>query len=289
MNTHLPKTCLLTIDVEDWYHILDMPASPDISKWDRMPSRVERNFNRLLEILDQKNIKATCFFLGWIAERYPQLVKQAHAAGHEIAAHGFSHELVYEMTQQEFFDDVVRAKNIIENITGDKVKGYRASGFSVTEKTPWFFETLMRAGYAYDSSVFPAARGHGGLKTANPAPYRAENDSSGLIELPISVIEIFKQRLCLFGGGYFRLFPLSAIKWAANRVLSENRPVMFYIHPREIDPDQPRLPMNRYRSFKTYINLKSTETKLLKILDTFDWMTVSEYIEQNENLRESSK
>ncbi|MCP4569855.1 MAG: polysaccharide deacetylase family protein, partial [FCB group bacterium] len=139
------KTCLLTIDVEDWYHILDLPSAPDMSAWDSRPARVERNFNRLLEILDQKNIKATCFFLGWIAQKFPHLVRKAQAAGHEIASHGFSHRLAYRMTETEFYDDAVRAKKVIEDITGAKVRGYRASGFSVTEQTPWFFEALMRA------------------------------------------------------------------------------------------------------------------------------------------------
>ncbi|MCP4568878.1 MAG: DUF3473 domain-containing protein [FCB group bacterium] len=166
------------------------------------------------------------------------------------------------------------------------MRGYRASGFSVTEQTPWFFEALMRAEYIYDSSVFPAARGHGGIRTGRIEPYRAIELSPGLIELPISVTNILSKRLCFFGGGYLRLFPASMIKRAARKVLSENRPVIFYLHPREIDPDQPRLPMNRFRAFKTYVNLGGTDKKLQLLLDEFDWLTVSEYIKLDENLSE---
>lgn len=280
------KTCLLTIDVEDWYHILDVPSTLDITEWDSRPARVERNFNRLLEILDRKYIKATCFFLGWVAQKFPQLVRSAQAAGHEIASHGFSHRLIYQMSETEFYDDAARAKKVIEDIAGVEVHGYRAPGFSVTEQTPWFFEALMRAGYQYDSSVFPAARGHGGIRTGRIKPYRAIEQSPGLIELPISVTKILGKRLCFFGGGYLRLFPYSVIKHAARKVLAENRPVIFYIHPRDIDPDQPRLPMNPFRAFKTYVNLGGTEKKLQLLLDEFDWLTVSEYIKSDENLSE---
>lgn len=147
--------CIFSVDVEDWFHILDIPSSPKLSEWDRLPSRVETNFRRLLDIFDQKNVQTTCFFLGWVAERFPHLVKEAHARGHEVASHGYSHLLVYEMTRQNLFDDALRSKNILEDLIGEPVLGYRASGFSVTDKTSYMFEELIRAGYRYSSSVFP--------------------------------------------------------------------------------------------------------------------------------------
>ncbi len=278
--------CLFSVDVEDWYHILDISGAPLISEWDRLPSRVEKNFRRLLDVLNAKNVKATCFFLGWIAERYPRLVTEAHNRGHEIASHGYSHKLVYEMTPREFFEDASRSKAIIEDIIGQPVTGFRAPGFSVTEATPWFFEMLVRAGYRYDSSVFPAKRGHGGMKSNRFSPYRVGEVSGGLIEFPLTVTKVFGRRVSFFGGGYLRLFPYSVIRRMAGRVLKENRPVIWYIHPREIDPDHPRLPMNYFRRFKSYCNLKSTETKIIKLLGDFEWMRFSDYISLDTGLRE---
>src|SRR5271156_1369877 len=164
--------CIFSIDVEDWFHILDLPSTPPLSEWNRLPSHVEKNFLRLLDIVDERNVRVTCFFLGWVAERFPHLVREAKARGHEIASHGYSHGLIYQMTPKKFLDDASKAKRILEDVSGSPVLGYRSSGFSVTKETPWFFEKLMEAGYRYDSSVFPAPRGHGGMATSQYAPYR---------------------------------------------------------------------------------------------------------------------
>jgi polysaccharide deacetylase family protein (PEP-CTERM system associated) len=277
---------LFSVDVEDWYHILDIPGAPLISEWAGLPSRVEKNFRRLLDILNAKQVKVTCFFLGWIAERYPRLVTEAHDRGHEIASHGYSHRLVYEMTPQEFFEDASRSKAIIENIISDPVIGFRAPGFSVTEATPWFFEMLVRAGYRYDSSVFPAKRGHGGMESDNLSPYRIRELSNEFIEFPLTIAKAFGRRVSFFGGGYLRLFPYRVIKRMAGMVFKENRPVIWYVHPREIDPDHPRLPMSFIRRFKSYCNLKSTEAKIIKLLGDFEWMRFSDYISLDTELRE---
>jgi len=266
--------CCFTIDVEDWFHILDIPSEPKLSQWDQLPSRVEANFIRLLDIFDRHEVKATCFFLGWIAEKFPELVKRAQTAGHEIASHGYDHRLIYTMTRDEFLDDVRKSKSILENIGGQKVSGFRGSGFSVTENTPWFFEVLTEAGYEYDSTVFPAKRGHGGLPTGSLRPYRI----GSIIEIPVTVSEMFGKRLCLYGGGYLRLFPLSLILRTSRRILQEGRPVVFYIHPREIDPDQPHLPMSPVRRFKSYVNIGGTAKKLDAILSAFEFVTLKEYI-----------
>ena len=206
-------------------------------------------------------MQVTCFFLGWIGERFPHLVKEAAARGHEIASHGYGHQLVFKQTRDQFHDDVRKARLLLEDIAGAPVLGYRAPGFSTTDETPWFFDALVKAGYQYDSSLFPAARGHGGVRDGRRDPHRIGEDD-GIIELPISVADMMGKRICFFGGGYLRLFPYWLIRKKAQEVLAEGRPVVFYIHPREIDPKHPRLPMSRKRTFKSYVNLDSTEWKV---------------------------
>jgi len=273
--------CLYSIDVEDWFHILDLASTPPIDRWEDLPSRVTANFRKLIDTFDEREVKTTCFFLGWVAEKYPELVKEAAASGHEIASHGYNHRLVYNMTPEEFRDDITRAKRILEDITGRPVNGFRSSGFSVTDKTPWFFDILAEAGYRYDSSLFPGPRSHGGLNTDKLAPHRISVNDSGIVEIPISVVRLPGRPLCFFGGGYLRFFPYTVVKYMINRVHSEGRPVVIYIHPREIDPGHPRLPMSARRRFKTYVNLKTTEKKLIRLIDSFDGMTFTEYIDEN--------
>ena len=269
--------CIFTVDVEDWFHILDLPSTPGVADWNTLESHVEKNFNRLLEIFDKYNVHVTCFFLGWVAEKFPHLVSEAQNKGHEIASHGYAHELVFAQTEQEFFDDAVKVKEILENITGNEITGYRSSGFSVTEETPWFFDKLIAAGYRYDSSVFPANRGHGGLQTDKKAPHVVERKHGKLLEFPITVKDVFGKPVCFFGGGYLRFFPYPVIKRMAGKVLQEERPVIFYIHPREIDPQHPRLPMNIKRRFKSYVNISTTESKINRILEDFEFTTFAGY------------
>lgn len=272
--------CIFSVDVEDWFHILDVPSTPGLIEWSKMPSRVERNFIRLLDIFEEHSVHVTCFFLGWIAEKYPHLVREAHKRGHDIASHSYSHELVYKMSIKDFTEDARKAKLIIEDIVGVEVLGFRATGFSVTEQTPWFFECIASVGYKYDSSIFPGSRAHGGMRTNRLAPYRIDINSDWITEFPISLKKVFGIPICFFGGGYLRLFPLQVIKHMARRVLNEGRPVVFYVHPRDIDPEQPRLPMNLMRKFKSYINLEGTEAKIRNILDSFEFLTFKDYIQR---------
>lgn len=260
---------IFTVDVEDWFHILDVAGAPAMSDWERLPSRVEANFRRLLDLCNEAGVKITCFFLGWAAERFPSLVREAAAGGHEVASHGYGHRLVYEQSPAEFYADVLKARLLLEDILGRPVLGYRSPGFSVTAETPWFFEELVRAGYEYDSSVFPAARGHGGLRGDLFGPYRMETDSGPLLEFPITVTAVWGRPICFFGGGYLRVFPYALVRRMAQRVLEEGRPVVFYAHPREIDPDQPRLAMNLKRRFKSYVGLRGMEGKIRQILQDF--------------------
>jgi polysaccharide deacetylase family protein (PEP-CTERM system associated) len=273
--------CIFSVDVEDWFHILDLPSTPAMSEWDSLPSHVEKNFRKLLDIFSQKRVHVTCFFLGWVAEKFPDLVREASNRGHEVASHGYSHQLVYEMTEHEFYLDAIKARKIMENIIGCPVLGYRATGFSLTEDIPWFFDKLIEAGYRYDSSVFPAPREHGGLPSDCHAPYVVIRKSGPIVEFPITVSRLFGKPLCFFGGGYLRLFPYFLIKRMALRVLKEDRPVVFYVHPRETDPNHPRLPMSAKRRFKSYVNLRTTERKISKLLDEFEITTFRRFIAEN--------
>jgi len=273
--------CIFTVDVEDWFHILDVPSTPPLSEWDALPSRVEKNFLKLLDIFSEHDVRVTCFFLGWVAEKYPHLVKEADHRGHEVASHGYAHRLVYEMTREEFLQDARRSKEILEGIVGHSIFGYRSSGFSVTEKTPWFFETLVEAGFRYDSSVFPAPREHGGMDGAQLAPYTVQTSQGVLTEFPITVTKVLGKPLCFFGGGYLRLFPYFLIKRMTTRVQREGRPVVFYVHPREVDPDHPRLRMGAVRRFKSYVNLASTEPKLRRLITDFGLITFRDLVEKD--------
>ena len=277
---HPALPSIVSVDVEDWFHILDVASTPAIDIWDTLPSRVESNFRRLLDLFGEHQARVTCFFLGWVGERYPHLVREAAQRGHEIASHGYAHKLVYQMTRDEFYADAVRAREILEDACGMPVAGYRSPGFSATAKTSWFLETLAEAGYRYDSSVFPAARSHGGMRSAPREPYRVGSPDAGLVEVPISVADLAGVPLCFFGGGYLRLFPYWLIRRMARRVLAEGRPVVYYVHPREIDPDHPRLPMSAVRRFKSYVNLSSTEGKLRRILQEFPTVTFQEYLDR---------
>lgn len=261
--------CVFSVDVEDWFHILDVPSSPPISIWDRMPSRVETNFYRLLDLFSAKKVQVTCFFLGWVAEKFPHLVREAVHRGHEIGSHGYSHRLVYQMVAREFREDARYSRLLLEDLTGSAVLGYRSAGFSMTDATPWFFQELAAAGYVYDSSVFPAKRGHGGMPEALRIPHTVTHDNSGIVEFPMTVTDFGADDLCFFGGGYLRLSPYWLIRRMTKKVLASGRPVVFYIHPREIDPDHPRLSMSLPRRFKSYVNLRWTENKIRRILEEF--------------------
>jgi polysaccharide deacetylase family protein (PEP-CTERM system associated) len=269
---------VLTIDVEDWYHILEVEGTPGEAQWGAMASRVEANFRRLLEMLAAHQVRATCFFLGWIAEKFPALVREAKAAGHEIASHGYSHVLIYSQTEKEFYEDVRRAKGIIEDLAGAEVLGYRAPGFSIVASTPWALDRLAAAGYRYDASVFPGSRGHGGMPGAEMGPHRVRTAGGEIVEVPVTLARVLGRRVCFFGGGYFRLFPYGVVRRMARRVKKEGRPVVWYIHPRDIDAEQPRLAMSGLRRFKSYVNLRGAAGKLERLLADGRFVTCGELV-----------
>jgi polysaccharide deacetylase family protein (PEP-CTERM system associated) len=279
---------ILTIDVEDWFHILEVESTPTVQRWDALESRVERNFLSLLDEIDDAQASVSCFFLGWIAERYPHLVREASARGHEVASHGYAHQLVYCQSRAEFAEDIKRSKGVLEDILGTQVLGYRAPGFSITRDTSWAFDEIAAAGFEYDSSVFPARRGHGGMEGGELAPYWIETNTGPLLEIPVSVIPVLGQRLCAFGGGYLRLAPYPIIDRLSKAVNKSGRPVIYYLHPREIDPDHPRIDMGMLRRFKSYVNLHSTRPKLRKLLRDQDLVTFRGWIEQNVSVNDAT-
>jgi polysaccharide deacetylase family protein (PEP-CTERM system associated) len=279
---------IISIDVEDWFHILELESTPNLHEWENLESRIENNFLNMLDILEEKNVKATCFFLGWIAEKYPQLVREASKRKHEIASHGYAHQLIYTQTEKQFYEDISKTKHILENISGTEVIGYRAPGFSIIPETTWAFAQLAKAGYKYDSSLFPAKRGHGYFLETKLYPFKIVDFD--FYEFPITVAHFLSKNICFFGGGYLRLFPYWLIKIMTKQVANENRPVIYYIHPREIDINQPRLDMNLKRQFKSYINLKTTKVKLRKIIANNEYISFAGCLrEYEEYFGETSK
>ena len=269
---------ILSVDVEDWFHILDIAAEPPVATWGDLESRVERNFHVLMDVFERHGQRVTCFFLGWIAERFPNLVREALTRGHEIASHGSHHQLVYGQTPERFRADIRDAKSLLEDIAGTRVEGYRAPGFSVVPATPWALEEIAAAGYTYDSSIFPASRGHGGFVGAPLHPHRIKTPGGDLLEFPVSVASVLGRRICFFGGGYLRLFPWPLIARMARQVAADGRPVVYYLHPREIDPRQPRLPMPAVRRIKSYVNLSTTAGKLERLLEGGGLTTFRDWI-----------
>jgi len=258
----------LTIDVEEWFHILDYEDAPDPESWEGLESRVALGTDRILAILAEADVRATFFFLGWVAERQPGLARRVAAAGHEIATHGHRHRLVYKGTPAEFREDARRARGVLEDQTGVAVQGYRAAGFSITEATPWAFDVLAEEGFRYDSSVFPAKRAHGGLDVARRRPFRISGPGGGsLWEFPIVPWSLGPLRVPFAGGGYFRLWPLALSRAGARAQNRDGVPVTWYLHPREVDPGQPRLALPWRRRFKYYVGLAGAAAKLERLLD----------------------
>jgi polysaccharide deacetylase family protein (PEP-CTERM system associated) len=284
MSSEPPVADALTVDVEEWFHILDYEDAPDPARWDGLESRVALGTDRILEILAGARVRGTFFFLGWVAERHPELARRVAAAGHEIATHGHRHRLVYKGTPADFREDARRARGVLEDQAGVPVQGYRAAGFSITADTPWAFDVLAEEGFRYDSSVFPAKRAHGGLEVARRRPFRISGPAGGsLWEFPIVPWDLGPLRLPFAGGGYFRLWPLALVRAGARAQHRDGVPVTWYLHPREVDPAQPRLALPLARRFKYYVGLRGAARKLERLLDgECDFRTLAEQVERYE-------
>jgi polysaccharide deacetylase family protein (PEP-CTERM system associated) len=270
----------MTIDVEDYFHVSAFASSIQPAQWDRYPCRVEANTRRLLDLFGARGIKATFFVLGWVAERYPSLVRAIAAQGHEVACHGYSHRLVYDQTPAEFRAETERAKRILEDQVQTPVLGYRAASYSITTKSLWALDILVELGFGYDSSIFPVRHDRYGIPGGSRQPYQRRTPSGqSLVEFPLTTVELGRYRLPVSGGGYFRLFPYFLSRMALASVnRREQRPFIFYLHPWEVDPDQPRVETGWLSRFRHYNNLERCEPRLRQLLADFEFGTVAEVL-----------
>lgn len=263
-------TNALTIDVEDYFQVSALAPHFPRQNWDSVPCRVERNVELILELLERHGARATFFTLGWLAERYPQLVRRICDAGHELASHGYGHERASAQTPQSFLADIALAKAVLEDICGHAVSGYRAPSFSIGATNPWAHDVIAEAGYTYSSSVYPVKHDHYGMPDAPRFPYRL---NSGLMEIPVTTMRWLGRNWPAGGGGYFRLLPYAVSRWQIAKVNRDDlRPAIFYFHPWEVDPEQPRVAEASAKTrFRHYVNLAHTESRLCRLLGDFRW------------------
>jgi len=269
----------MTIDVEDYFHVSVFDGIVPRSLWDAMESRVVRNTERLLDLFDEFEVRSTFFVLGWVGERHPALVQTIAGRGHEVASHGYAHRLVYDQTRAAFREDVRRAKAILEEACGRAVVGYRAPSYSITPRSLWALDVLIEEGYQYDSSIFPIRHDRYGIPVSDRRPYRVDRDGGSLIEVPGSTARVGPLNLPVAGGGYFRILPYWWTRWGIAHVNdSERRPGIFYLHPWEIDPAQPRLSAGWLGRFRHYRNLDRTEERLRRLLADFRFDTMQNIV-----------
>ena len=262
----------MTVDVEDYFQVSAFAAHIPRESWESMPCRVERNIDRILALLDEKQTKATFFTLGWIAERYPAMVRHIASNGHEVASHGWAHQRVSDQEPQEFLDDIVRSKALLEDISGQKVLGYRAPSFSIGSNTLWALDLLEESGYRYSSSIYPIQHDHYGMPDAPRFAFYPKNNG-GLLELPVTTVRLFKRNIPAGGGGYFRLWPYAFSHWLLQRINHlEKHSAIFYFHPWEIDYEQPRQQgINAKTRFRHYFNLRHMEKRVKALTRDFSW------------------
>lgn len=259
----------LTIDVEDYFQVSAFAPHIPRSEWPVRECRVERNVASILAMLDDHDTKATFFTLGWIAERYPGVVREIVANGHELASHGYGHERASDQTPESFYADINVAKLLLEDLSGCEVKGYRAPSFSIGERNLWAFECLERAGYHYSSSIYPIQHDHYGM----PSAPRHAHPIGNLLEIPATTLRFFNRNWPASGGGYFRLMPYGLSRWMIERINRvDNMPAVFYFHPWEVDIEQPRIPgISAKTRFRHYLNIHRMESRLRRLLADFSW------------------
>jgi len=262
----------LTVDVEDYFQVSAFSENINYSDWDNYPLRVEDNTRALLELFDQHKVTATFFVLGWVAERTPGLVREIAACGHEVACHGFSHQLVYNQSPQVFREETLRSKQLLEDIIQQPVYGYRAASYSITERSRWALDIIAEAGFIYDSSIFPVRHDRYGMPGTPEAPYILESPAGrSITEFPLATARVFGYRLPVAGGGYFRLYPYLVTRLGLSQINAQQRPFIFYLHPWEIDPGQPRIAARWFSRFRHYNNLDKCRSRLHKLLGDFQF------------------
>lgn len=263
----------MTVDVEDFFHVSAFESVISPSQWKDYQPRVDTNTRRLLDLFAKKEVKSTFFVLGWVAERYPDLIKEIHSQGHEVASHGYAHKRVILLSRDEFLQDIKRSKNHLEDLLGEQIIGYRAPSFSIGYSNEWAFEVLAELGFKYSSSTYPVKHD---LYGTPDWPRFAYNRPENIIEIPIPTLRLMGKQIPIGGGGYFRLYPYKLTQKLVFKYLrQEKQPYSFYFHPWEIDADQPRLKNAPLKSrFRHYVNLHRTEAKLIRLLDDFNWSTM---------------
>jgi len=267
----------ISIDLEEWFCVYNFKNYIRFSDWGSMESRIGKNTGLILDLFDNYSTKGTFFVLGWVAERYPELISEIENRGHEIGTHGYSHSLITKMTKEEFGKDIEKAIEVTQKCVKQKIKGFRAPSFSVTKKTLWAYDILTKNGIEYDSSVFPIGfHPDYGIKDA---PLNIHRVQENLTEVPLSVVEIFGKRIPCSGGGYFRQFPYFVSKYLIKKCNEAGRPVIFYLHPWEIDNEQPRIKLPILKKIRHYNNLNKTYCRLEKLLIDFKFAPIKEIIE----------
>ena len=273
-------TNAFSVDVEDYFQVAALTPAIPRESWPDRESRVERNTDRILALLEERAIQGTFFVLGWIAERHPALVRRIAAAGHEIASHGYSHQLIYTQTPAEFRAETVRSKHLLEDLSGTGVIGYRAASFSITQRSLWALDVLAELGFRYDSSIFPIRHDRYGIPGASeePGPLSAPSGAT-LIEFPMGAARCCGLRIPVSGGGYFRLLPFSVTRWGLRQINAQGRPFTFYLHPWELDPDQPRVAVPWLSRFRHYTNLHRCEDRLRRLLGEFSFAPMRDVLQ----------
>ncbi len=286
-----PVLNAFSVDVEDYFQVAALAPAIPVESWPTREYRVEANTGVILDLCAEKNIRGTFFILGWVAEKSPQLVKRIAEAGHEIACHGFSHQLIYRQTREVFREETFRSKHFLEDTIGKAVTGYRAASFSITSNSLWALDTLIDAGFEYDSSVFPIHHDRYGIPGASPAPGKIVAPSQRtLVEFPMSAAKFFGMQVPVSGGGYFRILPYWVTRAGLKQINEEaGRPFTFYLHPWEVDPGQPRVTgISAFSRFRHYTNLDKCAPRLRRVLGDFSFGTMREVLEGKGLLAASS-
>lgn len=269
----------MSIDVEDYFQVSNFTSFIPMSQWESFALRVEKNTENLLEIFQRFQVKSTFFILGWVAERFPRLIQRMAQEGHEIASHGYQHELVYDIGPAKFREDLTKSKKILEDLSQKKILGYRAPSYSITKESLWALDILLEEGFRYDSSIFPVRHPRYGIPDARRDHHLFSRPQGQIEEFPPSTVKIGKYHLPIAGGGYFRLFPYAVTRWAVRKVNASGMPFIFYLHPWEIDPHQPRFREASFlKRFRHYNNLAKTEARLCRLLSDFSFVPLRELL-----------
>lgn len=272
---------IITVDLEDYFMVSGFENIVKFEDWVRYESRIVINTRRILSILEEFNTRATFFVLGWVAEKNPKLIKEIYNRGHEISSHGYAHKIIYKHSPRQFREDIKKSKVILEQIIGEPILGYRAPSFSITKNSLWALDILAEEGFRYDSSIFPSYHTRGGIPGANRFPFKISRKDKEIFEFPVSTLRIFKFNIPISGGGYFRILPYQFIQWGIREINKQGHPVIFYIHPWELDINQPKIKIKGLNRIRHYINLGKSEQRLKEFLSEFKFSSIKNFFNKS--------